>query len=87
MQNNKNKPGAKEGCQNINWDIGITAQGDIYIHFSNGDQHFRCAMDEHTAALMGDALKDAVAKKEAGTTFAQLAGDGGGPMDGGGKVQ
>jgi hypothetical protein len=71
MNNNKNKPGAKEGCAPIHWEVGITALGDIFIKFANGEQHFRCAMDEHTAQLMGEGLLDSVKKFHAQVQVAE----------------
>lgn len=66
MQNNKNQPGNKPGCQQIDWEVGITALGDIYIKFVSADQHFKCTMDELTAEKMGEALINAASKKANG---------------------
>lgn len=66
MQNNKNKPGNKPGCQNIDWEVGITALGDIYIKFTSADQHFKCTMDELTAKGIGESLLDTIEKKLCG---------------------
>jgi hypothetical protein len=62
MNNNKNKPGSKEGCQRIDWEVGITEIGDVYVKFTNGEQRFRCSMDKHTADEMGKAMVNAASK-------------------------
>lgn len=71
MQNNKNQPGNKPGSQRIDWEVGITAMQDIYIKFANGEQHFKCTMDEVTAEKMGAALTDAARKLLKGGTTLQ----------------
>lgn len=62
MFGKKNKPGNKPGCQHIDWQVGITALGEIFIKFASADQHFKCTMDELTANKMGAELVEAADK-------------------------
>lgn len=50
--------------QQINWKVGITSDGEVYISFSDGKEHARFAMDKETAGRIGDAMKDAVTKAD-----------------------
>lgn len=76
MNNTKNQPGKKEGCQNIAWEIGVTSLGDIFFHFSNGEQHFRCTCDDLTAEKMGEALLDVVSKRASGAKLVSIKSEG-----------
>lgn len=70
MQNNKNKPASKQG-EGTAWEIGVTSQGDIFFHFSNGEQHFRMTVDDLSAEKMGEALLDVVSKRAQGARLVE----------------
>lgn len=78
MQNKKNEPASKQG-QGTAWEVGVTSLGDIFFHFSNSEQHFRCTVDDLSAEKIGEALLDTVSKRAAGQVLSVKGGKEGKP--------
>lgn len=45
--------------QQINWKVGITSEGEVFISFSDGKESARFSMDADTADRISTALHDA----------------------------